>query len=240
MPTRRDQLLHERAMGGKPREPFDALDSRARASSSAHRATSRPQLSKRGLTTTGPTGRGLRETSVTHHVRGCGRPAPWRSRAVTSLSCAAMRALVGFRTRTPRASNSPSERRPPSIPSSPGRTSTRPTATSPGTSHSTPSSGVAQIQPPPPARARRRFVSFSTVAMRAKRMPASSGRLGRLTIGFTTPAPPRDRSDAGSLACVRRRRRVDVFTTWIPSLHRPAPLFMTAVHDHFREKCRGS
>ena len=177
------------------------------ASSSSQRTTSRPQLPKRGFTTTGtgtlPTG----PSGWSTLVRGCGSPARRRSRAVRSLSCAASSALAGLSTRTPPASREPSAHRPSSTPSSVVRTSSRQSAVSPGPSSRSARSGesTSDSSPAGAAATSARFVSVSRRAIRASFMAAMC----------QLPPPParalaRFRPDVhqSDIACpVRRPRR---------------------------------
>ena len=107
---------------------------RRNAISSSQSSTSRPQLPKRGLTTSGPSQSGTWPPGWRMRVRGWGRPARWSTLAVRSLSCAASSAPARLRTLTPRAASEPSAQSPSSTPSSPSATSSRPSATAPGCS----------------------------------------------------------------------------------------------------------
>ena len=109
--------------------------------------TSRPQLPKRGLTTTGGSIGEIAGGAIMCAVRGCGRLAAWRMREVCSLSCVARSVRNLFRTWTPSASSRPTSQIPGSIPSRLGRTSSRASAASPGPSRpSVPSAGRSRTR----------------------------------------------------------------------------------------------
>ena len=103
---------------------------------SLQRKTSRPQLPKGGFATNGsPIGTSGSPRQRT--VRGCGRLASPRRSAVRSLSCAARSASARLSTGKPRRSSRSRARSPGSIPSSDGKTSSRPRATASGFTAST-------------------------------------------------------------------------------------------------------
>ena len=144
---RRDELLDERAVAAEPGPVDDRGEARRSAAASSQRTTSRPQLPKRGLTTTGGSSGTLSVGAVTCVVRGWATPAsPGRS-LVASLSCAATSVPGRFRTWTPAPSSRASSQRPISIPSRLSATSSRPMATSPSPSVRAASSGSRMRMP---------------------------------------------------------------------------------------------
>ena len=114
--------------------------------------------------------RRMRPAGWTKAVRGCGRPAPLRTRAVSSLSCEASSVDGRLRTRTPSSSSRCSSESPLSTPSSASETSSRPSATSPGRSWSNASGGVSRrISAPGIVQAASRRSSRSPAAPRSQR-----------------------------------------------------------------------
>ena len=136
---------------------------------SVHRATSRPQLPKRGFTTTGGSTATLSRAVTRCTVRGCGRPAASRTREVWSLSCVARIARSLFRTGMPLASRRPISQIPGSMPSRVGSTSSRESAASPGPSRLSASAGGTSSTSIPggAAAASLTFVGFSRWETRA-------------------------------------------------------------------------
>ena len=113
------------------------------SSSVSQRITSCPHEPNRGLKTSGATSSGSASHGATWTVRGCGTPAANSALAVASLSCAATSVRCPLSTVTPSASSRSSAERPGSIPSSVGRMSRRPSATSPGRNLTSACAGVS-------------------------------------------------------------------------------------------------
>ena len=151
---------------------------RRKVISSLQSSTSRPQLPKRGLTTTGPSQSGTCPPGWRIRVRGCGSPAPCSTLAVSSLSCAASSAPARLSTTMPRAASEPSAQRPSSTPSRPSTTSSRPSATAPGCKSDEACSGtrIRASTPRGAAAARATFVAVRRWATIASSMRSLSQR----------------------------------------------------------------
>ncbi len=165
-------------------QPRNAARSSAASRSSAvrQRTTSRPQLPKRGLRTSGSSGAGAGMPSAMSHVCGCGRPASRSARAVSSLSCAATSVLGRLSTSTPAAVRRSSSSEPLSTPSRPSRTSSRPSATSPGSRRRSASRGGSTAAGTPSASADAASASFVSL----DRWATTTNRIARIVL----PARP--------------------------------------------------
>ena len=137
---------------------------RATSGRLSQRKTSRPQLPKRGLTTSGGSISGT-SPARTWTVAGCGTPAAVISRAVRSLSWAASSARAVLMTGTPLRSSHRSSSRPGSTPASVGVTSIRASATDPGPIRLRASVGAISSASMPRARHEETSMTFVSFAL---------------------------------------------------------------------------
>ncbi len=189
---------------------------------SLQRKTSRPQLPKGGFATNGsPIGTSGSPRQRT--VRGCGRLASPRRSAVRSLSCAARSASARLSTGKPRRSSRSRARSPGSIPSSDGKTSSRPRATASGFTASTGFTRTASTPASDQAWTSSTFVVFVAEPTRQTWCPVRCSRGRSSSLSARVPGAGRGIDSRGACTTSPARRGTSSVRRRGLGLLRPAP-----------------